>query len=189
MNLKAGQKVVVSAIDENRALLTVQPADYTKMLVGLGKDVWQKLGGGIALATVAKDKRVKSVIAFSPRLKFKDFILKYFSEEDIKRWKKEGMISYYDKRRDKTWRYKKTFLEDCLKVDVTSMVNDIKVPALLIQGKDDHNVPIQENKKFFNDLNHNQIYMIDNCDHHYSNIEALYQAVQKATDWFKETLS
>ena len=146
------------------------------------------IGGGIVLAAAAQDRRVKSIAAFSPRLKFKDFILKYFSEEEIKKWKKEGVISYYDNRRDKIWRYKKTFLEDCLRVDVTSMAKDINIPTLLIQGRDDHNIPVQDNKDFFNKLSNSKIYMIDHCDHSYSNIEALYQAVRQATNWFKETL-
>lgn len=45
MGLKPGDKVYMEAIDQNRAILMKEPADYLDALDGLGKDVWKKLGG------------------------------------------------------------------------------------------------------------------------------------------------
>lgn len=45
LNLKSGSKINVYSIDENHAILTTQSVDYVKSLRGLGKEVWDALGG------------------------------------------------------------------------------------------------------------------------------------------------
>lgn len=45
MKLKAGQKVYLKAIDDNQALLVREPSSYADSMIGLGKEVWKKLGG------------------------------------------------------------------------------------------------------------------------------------------------
>ncbi|HEX9830381.1 MAG TPA: AbrB/MazE/SpoVT family DNA-binding domain-containing protein [Thermodesulfobacteriota bacterium] len=45
MKLRAGEEVHMYSVDENRALLVKQPKDYVAALEGLGKEVWQALGG------------------------------------------------------------------------------------------------------------------------------------------------
>lgn len=45
MKLKVGQRVYVQVIDENKALITKHPQSHVSALLGLGKHVWDKLGG------------------------------------------------------------------------------------------------------------------------------------------------
>lgn len=45
MGLEAGSQVAVYPIDERRAMLVKRPEDYVKALRGLGKEVWEALGG------------------------------------------------------------------------------------------------------------------------------------------------
>ena len=45
MRLTAGAQVAVYPVDENRAMIVKRPKDYFKALRGLGKEVWQALGG------------------------------------------------------------------------------------------------------------------------------------------------
>jgi AbrB family looped-hinge helix DNA binding protein len=45
LNLKKGVSVVMYALDENRAILSKQPKSYAESLRGLGKEVWEELGG------------------------------------------------------------------------------------------------------------------------------------------------
>ncbi|MBI4049705.1 MAG: AbrB/MazE/SpoVT family DNA-binding domain-containing protein [Candidatus Doudnabacteria bacterium] len=45
LNLKSGTQVNVYPIDENRAVIVKRPKSYADALRGLGKEVWQTLGG------------------------------------------------------------------------------------------------------------------------------------------------
>jgi AbrB family looped-hinge helix DNA binding protein len=45
MNLKAGMPITLYSLDEGRAILVKQPKKIVKTLRGLGKEVWQSLGG------------------------------------------------------------------------------------------------------------------------------------------------
>jgi len=45
MKLGVGSEVAVYPLDEERAMLVKRPKDYVKALRGLGKEVWQALGG------------------------------------------------------------------------------------------------------------------------------------------------
>lgn len=45
MHLSAGVQVAVYPVDENRAMIVKRPKDYVKSLRGLGKEVWEALGG------------------------------------------------------------------------------------------------------------------------------------------------
>lgn len=45
MKLKKGMSIVLYPLDGERAILVKHPANYTKALEGLGKEVWRSLGG------------------------------------------------------------------------------------------------------------------------------------------------
>lgn len=45
MNLHVGERVAVYGVDENRAMLVRRPKSYADALQGLGKEVWEALGG------------------------------------------------------------------------------------------------------------------------------------------------
>ncbi|MDZ4221468.1 MAG: AbrB/MazE/SpoVT family DNA-binding domain-containing protein [Patescibacteria group bacterium] len=45
MKLKAGMGVTLYPLDDNRAVLVKQPKSYVEALSGLGKEVWESLGG------------------------------------------------------------------------------------------------------------------------------------------------
>lgn len=45
MRLRVGESVAVYGVDEHRAVLVKRPKDYVAALEGLGKEVWDALGG------------------------------------------------------------------------------------------------------------------------------------------------
>lgn len=45
MSLEVGTQVALYPLDENRAVIVKKDADPVQALEGLGKDLWQKLGG------------------------------------------------------------------------------------------------------------------------------------------------
>ncbi|MBI2577881.1 MAG: AbrB/MazE/SpoVT family DNA-binding domain-containing protein [Candidatus Wildermuthbacteria bacterium] len=45
MKLKAGEIVALYSLDDRRAVLVREPKDYVGALEGLGKEVWEALGG------------------------------------------------------------------------------------------------------------------------------------------------
>ncbi len=48
LRLSAGMKVALYPLDDSRAVLVKEPASPLKALKGLGKDVWETLGGSDA---------------------------------------------------------------------------------------------------------------------------------------------
>lgn len=45
MHLTAGNQIMVKGIDEDMAVILKRPDSITDKLSGLGKEVWEKLGG------------------------------------------------------------------------------------------------------------------------------------------------
>ena len=45
MNLKKGMRVYMYPVDDYHAILVKKPEDYVEALKGLGKEVWDSLGG------------------------------------------------------------------------------------------------------------------------------------------------
>jgi len=43
--LKKGSKIYLQQIGEGEAILSLAPMDSVKLMAGLGKDVWERLGG------------------------------------------------------------------------------------------------------------------------------------------------
>ena len=44
-NLKSGNDLIVQVIDKDHIMLSKEPEDYVKALEGLGKEIWDSLGG------------------------------------------------------------------------------------------------------------------------------------------------
>ena len=45
LKLEAGTELAIYPLDDSHAILTKRPKRYADALQGLGKEVWQKLGG------------------------------------------------------------------------------------------------------------------------------------------------
>jgi len=151
---------------------TYSAIDFFETLKFVDKDriglAGLSLGGGVAVYVTAHDKRIKSLIAFSPRLNNSDTITENFTDEEVEQWRKKGKIHYYDVGRDKYWPMKSTYLEDCLKVNALPLAEKINIPSLLIQGDKDTAVSFEQNKEFFDRILVNkEIVYIKNCDHQY----------------------
>ncbi len=54
LNLLAGTRVWIQAIDADHAVLVKEPVNHVRAMSGIGKDIWKKLGGG---ATYLKNER------------------------------------------------------------------------------------------------------------------------------------
>lgn len=46
LKLKAGVTIRIQPIDSERAIIMKQPKSYVQALRGVGKNIWQSLGGG-----------------------------------------------------------------------------------------------------------------------------------------------
>ena len=45
LKLQAGSELAIYPLDDSHAIITKRPTSYADALQGLGKEVWQKLGG------------------------------------------------------------------------------------------------------------------------------------------------
>ena len=168
--------------DTYSALDYIEKVDFVdKSKIGLAG---LSLGGGIAISAAVNDKRVKTLVAFSPIMRFSKIITKHFDEKGIEEWRKRGITQFYDQGRDRHWKLKNSFLEDCLNTDATPLAEKITIPSLLIQGDMDQAVSLKDNIAFFERVKEKEVLIVKNCDHQYRQIDGLHQAIQKATGWF-----
>lgn len=93
-------------------------------------------GGGIAILKTAEDSRIKKMITLASVAEFNRY-----GEETLKRWKEEGFIEALNTRTRQKMRMNYTLIEDLEKnrerLSIVNAMKRIKVPALIIHGKED----------------------------------------------------
>lgn len=58
--LKKGSKLYLQQISDQEAVLSLKPMNHVKLITGLGKEMWQKLGGADAYLQSERESWSKS---------------------------------------------------------------------------------------------------------------------------------
>jgi pimeloyl-ACP methyl ester carboxylesterase len=110
------------------------------------------LGGiCIILYTQHHPQMVNKLIPISSVLSGPAFIKRVCSEEELTKWKQNGMREYIAKRGIKK-RLKYGFAEDAFNYDVLKDAHKITTPTLLIVGELDDGAPVEEQRLFLDRL-------------------------------------
>ncbi len=100
-------------------------------------------GGALVLLKAASDKRIKRVIALAP---VSDLAYKW-TEEEVKKWKEQGVTYVYNSRTEQNMPLYIDLLEDYYDnknlLDLQKQMTRMQKPNLIIHARDDKSVPIE----------------------------------------------
>jgi dienelactone hydrolase len=109
-------------------------------------------GGGIAILYANNDDRIKTLVTWSSIS-----TIERFSQDEIKKWEKEGSITIENKRTKEKFIMKNDLLEDIkknkAKLNIIKAAGNLDIPTLIIHGDEDEHVPVEEAHAIFNQLN------------------------------------
>jgi len=136
-------------------------ADFSKLtLLGHSR------GGGIAILKAAEDSRVRRLITLAAVSEFNRY-----SEERKMEWKKRGYLEALNTRTRQKMRMNYTLLEDLEKnsgrLNILKSVSKIKIPFLILHGKEDLAVDYSEAEAIYNasDKTLTNLIMIEHTGH------------------------
>ncbi len=105
-------------------------------------------GGGTAILKASEDERIKALVTLAAVAK-----LDRYSKTQKEKWKQQGYIEIPNTRTNQLMRMNYTFLEDIDKnskrLDIKAATGRLKIPALLIHGKEDLAVKCSEATELF----------------------------------------
>lgn len=140
-------------------------------------------GANVALNYVAISKTIRALALKSPVFDYCEVRLRQLGAEGIRKWKSEG---YTLVDGDKTT-YK--FYEDAMTRNMREIATTIAIPAIIVHGSADTNVPLSQSQELSRWLLGPVTFeIIDGADHQYTNPAHFDHMVQRIVDWFAQQL-
>jgi len=139
------------------------------------------LGALISVLFETKYKQAKALILTAPVLNQKDLIKRWYSQYQIRKWKRE---KYLDKER---FRIGVQYLKET--EDYTKKASEIKIPTLILQGSRDKDVPLKYTKEFFKEVSgKKELKLVRGADHNFESCFAKKELIKNSLNWFKKYL-
>ncbi len=163
--------------------------DFVCQLDGIDKNrigvMGHSFGGSVSLMAAANDKRIKSIVASAPVIDFNE-TLTLLADFDTRMgnltvWKDKGYTHYFSSNKYMKLGY--PFLEDALKYDAKKLAKKIKCPVLLIHGRKDKIVPLQQSEKMLNLLSCEKDLKELECGHDFEE-QDLKNLIEFSQSWF-----
>lgn len=153
-------------------------------------------GGGAVILAASEDKRIKSLVTLASVA-----TVNRYTEEQKKRWKDTGYIEIPNTRTNQMMRMNKLFLDDIEansgKLDITKAAGNIKIPWLIIHGREDLAVKYTDAEKLYENSNKDSatLNIIDNTGHTFGAVhpfkgttKAFDGAISESIKFLKRTL-
>jgi dipeptidyl aminopeptidase/acylaminoacyl peptidase len=138
--------------------------------------------GGMASIIVASDTNYLYILALkSPVSDYLGVLLARISEQELKSWKKNGVI-YFTGTEGEELKLNYSFFEDATKISGYELSKKIKIPTLIVHGNKDETVPVEQSKKMAGMIENCRLEIIDGGDHTYSkeeNFRKLLELISK----------
>jgi len=140
------------------------------------------LGALAAVLFQVKYRKAKALILVAPAIDQKNLIKKWYTKEQIRLWKKQG---YLDTPKG---RVGIKYLQDTEK-DYLECLGRIDVPTLIIQGREDEDVPMEYTKEVFERLRYKKkLIIVENVEHHFESKKGIEALISNSLNWLKENL-
>lgn len=139
-------------------------------------------GGGAVILTAAEDNRIKALVTLASVA-----TVNRYTEEQKKRWREKGFIEMPNARTGQLMRMNKTFLDDIEqnreRLDIIKAMSRIKIPTLIIHGKEDLAVKSSDAEKLYLSSNKEttSLYIIERTGHTFG-VEHPFKGTTKAFD-------
>lgn len=128
-------------------------------------------GGGISIIKAGEDKRIKALITLSSV-----FYFDRYSEEHKRKWKETGYFEVLNTRTNQMMRMNSTLLEDLeqnkQRLNIISAVRNLKIPYLIVHGKEDLSVRFSEAEELYKNSNKHftEMFAVDNTGHTFGTV-------------------
>ena len=111
------------------------------------------MGGLTACRVAEEDPRVCALVLMAPALRAGEQLRRTFGEEHVRQWEQTGWLKTRDYAEKRTTRVHSGFLKD-LDEDARSGWPDVRVPTLLIHGRQDTQLHIDYSREWARDKRH-----------------------------------
>ena len=123
-------------------------------------------GGGISVLKGAEDSRVKKIITLASINRIGTF----FSEEEIARWKREGVRYELNSRTGQQmpmyYQYWEAIEQNRSRLDIPHAVKNLEKPLLILHGRNDETIPYEKAKEMHEwNSQMSSLILIDEADH------------------------
>lgn len=139
-------------------------------------------GGAAVTIAASEDEKIKALVTLAS---VGD--VNRYTPEQIKRWREKGFIEIPNTRTNQMMRMNSTFLDDIEqnsdRLNIKNAFSRLKIPALIIHGKEDLAVKYTDAEKLYaaSDKNKTELYILENTGHTFG-IEHPFKGTTKAFD-------
>jgi uncharacterized protein (TIGR00725 family) len=138
--------------------------------------------GSVVATLFAQNHPLKTLCFWNPALNQRKLLKKWYDKEEIAALLKKGVI--IKGKREIGKRY---FLENRNK-DYTNLISKLSIPILIVHGKEDEEVPIEESQKIAKKYKNVILKEIPGADHKFEKIIHQEKAIQITKGWLKKYL-
>lgn len=128
-------------------------------------------GGGICILKAAEDPRITSLITLGSV----DSMDRFVRGEKLDEWKETGIYETYNGRTKQQMPHKLQFLNDYLenedRLNIENAAKSLKIPTLIIHGKNDESVDVSSAENLSNWIENSQLLLIENTGHTFNTKE------------------
>lgn len=123
-------------------------------------------GGGISIIKANENKKIKCLITLASVSNFERY-----SDEHRKKWREKGYFEVLNTRTNQMMRLNSTLLDDIennkSRLNILKAINRLKIPSLIIHGKEDLSVRFSEAEAIYDNSNKRltELFSIENTGH------------------------
>ena len=151
-------------------------------------------GGGICIIKASEDSRISSLITLGSV----DSMNRFVTGEQLEEWQKTGIYNTFNSRTKQQMPHKLQFLNNYLenkeRLNVEISAKSLKIPTLIIHGKNDESVKTSSGKNLNKWMSHSKLILVENTGHTFNTKEpwtdfklpvAMNSVVNTAIDFLK----
>jgi alpha/beta superfamily hydrolase len=171
----------LEAVDDiQNAIRFLKESDYKK--IGL---VGSSFGGMASIIEAGKTNDLYVLALKSPVSDYLGLLHTRIDQQDIKKWKKKGMIDITGVEGE-THKIGYSFYEEAEKIKAYAAAQKIKIPTLIVHADKDETVPIGQSKKTASLIENCRLEIIEGGDHRYSKPEHFEKMLDFISDFILE---
>lgn len=144
---------------------------------------------GALLSLIIVNEKVKAVVDIAGPVELRD-PLRLLNKEQKEQLEKQGKVEWHRKDKNIHFVIPKDFFEQRTEMDVLAIVDNIKIPVLIIHGSEDTAVPLEDSKELFLSLKgEKDLCIIGGADHNFRDEEKRAAVISAVVNWLKNRKS
>ena len=140
--------------------------------------------GNVVTSLLLKQYKIsaKTLVFWSQAFNQRELLKNWYSKEDIREIMKKGVIYKGDKKIGKNY-----FLENKNK-DYSSALSELKLPILIIHGKEDKDVPLKFSQQLKRKYKNISLIILPKANHKFDDFQSQEELVRHTQKWLRKYL-